>query len=71
MNTTRIDFFAPLVPDTVFGGSHAEHEAVHPPFVRELEVRKAFQLDPADRFTYIIMGLAVLIAVVVPLLNLD
>jgi len=29
------------------------------------------QLDSADRFTYIIMGLAVLIAIVVPLLNLS
>jgi len=27
-------------------------------------------LDRADRFTYIIMGLAVLIAIVIPLLNL-
>ncbi len=30
-----------------------------------------FQVDPVDRYTYIIMGLAVLIAIVVPLLNLS
>ena len=30
---------------------------------------KVFQVDPADRFTYIIMGLAVLIAILIPLLN--
>jgi hypothetical protein len=42
-----------------------------PPVSAKLTRNKALQFDTADRFTYIIMGLAVLIAIVIPLLNLS
>jgi len=41
-----------------------------PPPSHQLEISNStFHVDSATRFTYTIMGLAVLIAIVIPLLN--
>jgi hypothetical protein len=71
VKTTPIDFFAPLVPDTLFGGSYAKHDSAPSAYFPKSIKTAESQIDRADRFTYIIMGLALLIAIVVPLLNLS
>jgi hypothetical protein len=69
------DYFAPLGRNTRFEELSAT--AVSLP-IASLQSSLTTQspgrklpFDSADRFTYIIMGLAVLIAIVVPLLNLN
>jgi len=62
MTTRSIDFFTPLP---------RWKSRVFPrlPAIQDETTAKVFPSDSADRFTYIIMGLAVCIAILIPLLN--
>ena len=71
MKTTQaIDFFAPL-PSIDLSWNHELVQVPLPlPLFPKQEIgHRAFQLDPADRFTFIIMGLAVFIAILIPSIN--
>ena len=71
MKTTQeINFFAPL-PSRDLSCIHefAPITLSPSPASQPALIDQAFQLDPADRFTYIIMGLAVVISILIPLLN--
>ncbi len=65
-----IDFLAPL-PRIDWNMNLGSVPATFPPsHLPPLEVsNKIFHPDAADRFTYIILGLAVCIAILIPLLN--
>lgn len=66
----KINFFAPLpVVGLAIDPESVPKTFPSPPATQQLLSEKLFQLDPADRFTYIIMGLAVFIAFLIPLLN--
>jgi len=77
MKTAHVtDYFAPIGRNSRFEELTSDHAflpavSLPPPFSAQLIKIKALPFDPADRFTYIIMGLAVVIAIVVPLLNLS
>jgi hypothetical protein len=72
MQTPHVtDYFAPLGRPTRFEELIKAHGSNPPISFRLLPGKEKFQVDSADRFTYIIMGLAVLIAIVIPLLNLN
>jgi len=71
MKTTQAhDFFAPLLGRDL-SGSHQFSQTISPrPASFQLGINEmAFELDPVDRFTYIIMGLAIMISIVIPVLN--
>jgi len=71
MKTTQeINFFAPL-PGRDLSAIHDFAPITPSPSASSQPelIDEAFQLDPADGFTYIIMGLAVFIAILIPLLN--
>ena len=75
-SSSHIDFLAPLPALPVFDETQMTQKTlpVFPPqFIssKQLRAYQLSQLDRADFFTYVIMGLAVLIAIVVPLLNLS
>jgi hypothetical protein len=67
-----INFFAPLpsINWSMNRESVPETFAVSPSSKMEM-CEKALHLDCADRFTYIILGLAVSISILIPLLNLN
>jgi len=76
METFRVhDYFAPIITHPVANDLQAVPWTFPPAAKRpllpvQLNRSGLSSLDRADRFTYIIMGLAVLIAIIVPLLNL-
>jgi len=76
MNTlTSTDFFAPISALPALDQTLSVQKGlpiIVPQFISSQQMRayQLSQLDRADFFTYVIMGLAVLIAIVVPLLNL-
>jgi len=72
--TLTTDYFAPLGSHTRIIGLRTIRESMLiaslPPVpFSPLQSNRIVQLDPADRFTYIIMGLAVFISILVPVLN--
>ncbi len=72
--TTVTDYFAPLGRNTRFEELASNQEFLQIASLLSLTLARVTrdelsQFDTADRFTYIIMGLAVLTAIVIPLLN--
>jgi hypothetical protein len=65
------DYFAPLSSNSRLGELLEIQKTMPVSSFPILLSNEKFQVDPVDRYTYIIMGLAVLIAIVVPLLNLS
>jgi len=69
------DFFAPIPVIAILHEPVKRQKVVLPalpefPVPNLLKSNQLSQLERADFFTYVIMGLAVLIAIVIPLLNL-